>query len=640
MSKSLEEKENIKLVFAVVLAMPLILQMLSDIFGGAGFISLGILIVSATLLQLTISSYYIELLVGLRQGKVTVEGLTALATLSLFTASIILWVNNGVTSGAAFAAVNAIVIPISLLARNISGKIVSPLPKARDDEFMMPRDASLKQSNGFFEKVPISQIRQGDLIQVLGGEICPVDGAIISGTAMFTSVEINADPMPRFSTKGDNIFAGAECFGEGVVVRAIKGGYDSKLTDACSYARMVSRFDQTSRLVDKYLTPLALTALIGSFLIGLMWLGLEGGQQGAIVGLATLGLSITAGFGLISSLPQFFGVEYLKTRGVLIHKADIVETARKINHVYVSPIDMFLMRSPRLGSFHTEQSEEEMLSIVYGMLKSIKHPLLQPIQLACEFRSIRPASLRKVFFDAARGISGEYEGRLMLFGNPALLSTYGVGYHKFGKQVSEMEALGEMVFWLAEAKPDKECLAIFSFHPTVRSTANDAVERIIEDGINVDMLSQFSKDRHFKYLKDIKFSSILPVTNSIQIYNNVIQAQAVDDVVAVCAMSPMDLPAAQAADITIMSATGPSMLMSYATITLSSSDPTRLASALIVTKAMGNKISSNLKIALGFTALVLVLGTFNFLTPVIGNLLALASVGVIGFNSYMVKSVK
>ena len=638
MSDSVEEKEKFRLVIAVVLAMPLFLQMLSDLAGGLGFISLGILIVSATLLQLTISSFYYELVMGLRHGKVTVEGLIAVATLSLWAASIIMWIEHGVEGGAAFTAVNAIAIPAALYGRIISRKILSPLPKGRDDEFMMPRDARLKQANGVFEKVPLGNIRQGDLIQIMAGEICPVDGAIVEGSGIFTSVEINADPMPRYRSRGDNILAGSECYGSTIVVKAIRGGYESRLTDACSYARMASRFEQTSKLVDKFLTPLAISSLIASFFIGLAWLGLEGTMHGAMVGLATLGLSITAGFGLVSSLPQFLGAEYLRTRGVLIHQPDIVETARKLDHLYTSPVDMFLMRKAKMGSFHTDGDEEEVLSIVYGMLKSINHPLLHPVKLACDFRAIKPAKLRKVFFDPARGISGEYDERTILFGNPALLSSNGVGYHKFAEQVQEMEGRGESVYWLAEASPERDCLAILSFHPTIRSTANDAVDRIKKEDISVDLLTLFAGERHLKDLQGVNFSSLIPATNSIQIYNSVVQAQAADEVVAVAAMSPMDLPAAQAADMTIMSATGPSMLMSYATITLSNSDPERMASAVIVSKAMGEKIARNVKIALGFAVLAIFMGAFNFLTPVVTSIFAIASVSIIAANSYAVKA--
>lgn len=640
MSDSLEDKEKFRLVLAVVLAMPIILQMFADLLGGSSFISLGILIVASTLLQLTISSFYYELYRGLRELKLNTEGLIAIASISIWAASIILWIENGAEVGAGFAAVNAITIPVALYGRIISRKIISALPKGRDDEFMMPRDARLKQSNGVFEKVPLSQIRQGDLIKILPGEICPVDGALVEGAAMFTSFEINANPMSRFVAKGDNILAGSECFGEAVVVKAIRGGYESRLTDACSYARMASRFEKTHRLIDRYLNPLGITSIIISFFIGLAWLGIEGPAYGAMVGLATLGLSITAGFGLISSLPQFFGAEYLRTKGVLIHQADIVETARKINHLYVSPVDMFLMRNAKMGSFHTEGDEVEALSIVYGMLKQLNHPFLKPIQLACEFRAIKPAKLRKVFFDATRGITAEFNDRLMLFGNPALLSTNGVGYHKFGQQVKEMEGKGETVYWLAEAIPEKECLAIISFHPTLRASANDAVNRIKKEGISVDLLTQFAGERHLKNLQSIDFSSVVPATNSIQIYNSVVQAQVTDEVVAVSAMSSMDLPAVQAADMTIMSTTGPSMLLSYATITISNPDPDRMATAVIITKSMGEKINRNMKIALSLTVLALGAGAFNLLTPVIANIMAIASVGLIAGNSYLVKPSK
>ena len=635
-----DDKEKLRLVVAVVLATPLLMQMLYDMVGGGGFISMGILIVCATLLQLTISGFYYELFISLKKLKFSTEGLIAIATTALWGASTILWVENGVEVGAAYAGVNAVTIPIALYGRIIAEKIVSPLPKGRDDEFMMPRDASFKRPNGVFEKVPLAQIRQGDIIQVMQGEVCPVDCAIIEGSALFTCVELNADPMPHYRAKGDNVLAGEECFGGTVVVRAIRGGYESRLTDACSYARMESRYEQTSRFLDSFINPMALTIVIASLIVSLVWMGIDGTMNGLVLGLATLGLGVSAGFGLVSALPQFFGAEYLRTKGVLIHQADIVETARKINHLYTSPVDMFIMHNPKVASVHTDIDEDHVLALIYGMFKSLDHPLLLAVRLACELRGVKPAKLRKVFFDPSRGITAEYEGQQILLGNPALLSANGVGYYKFKTQVREMEGRGESVLWLAEGKPENECIGVISFMPILRSSANDAVERIKEQDISVDLLSQFTGSKHLNQLVGVKFSSVVEGKNSIQIYNSVVQAQVAKEKVAVAAFSPLDLPAAQAADLTIMSSTGPSMLMSYAAITLSNPDPERLASAMIVTKTIGDKVVRNITISVGFSALALILGLFNFLSPMVAAVITIASVALIVTNSYLIKNVQ
>jgi len=57
-----------------------------------------------------------------------------------------------------------------------------------------------------------------------------------------------------------------------------------------------------------------------------------------------------------------------------------------------------------------------------------------------------------------------------------------------------------------------------------------------------------------------------------------------------------------------------------------------MASAVIVSKAMGDKIARNVKFALGFAILGVVAGAFNFLTPSITNILAIASVSIIAAN--------
>jgi len=634
------DKIKLSLIAAAVAGAPLILQMVGDLVFAPPFIALGLLIISATILQLVVAGFYAEVLNAIKTLRPNFESLIVISTTSLWAASLLLWYRDGIEAGAAYAGINALAIPAALYGKFAAGHVLSAVPQASGDSDIVPRDARLKQYRSSGEKVPIRDVKLGDTVEVLAGERAPVDGIVVEGMAEFIGGEVTGDPMPRHKGRGERVLAGEMCFGGKVTIQAFKPGLESMINDAASYGRLHSRYQQTSRLIDRVLTPMFWTVFAVAVTGGVIIAGFTNAMNGLINGLAIMGMGVPAGFGLASSLPQYFASALLREKGVRLHQPDVLETARKLDYVYASPVDLFIMRVPRFSQVVSDESQDEVMAFAWGLAKKCAHPMEPALRLACESMGVQAKEMKKVFYDPGRGIRGEYDERTILFGNPAQLSANGVSYRLYDERARQMETPGKMLYWIAESYPRKTCLGILSFATVIRSSAIDAAKEIHDAGLTLDLLSPFNSAPHVRLLASVPFDTLVEASTPILAYNSVIQTQTAKKCVAVAAISPLDLPAAQAADVTIMSTTGAPMLLSYASITMDHADPLRLAFTVVTAQKAGRLIKRGLQISGGFAAAACLVGFVGGLTPVVASVMALASLGLVGLNAWRLKAQK
>ena len=100
--------------------------------------------------------------------------------------------------------------------------------------------------------MPATDVRAGDHLSVLAGEIVPVDCTLLSERAVLDEAALTGEPLPALHTSGDEIRSGASVVGESMEVVALRAAASS------TYARIVHLVEQaeadrprTARLADR-----------------------------------------------------------------------------------------------------------------------------------------------------------------------------------------------------------------------------------------------------------------------------------------------------------------------------------------------------------------------------------------------------
>ncbi len=92
----------------------------------------------------------------------------------------------------------------------------------------MPTEARVvKDGQKYF--IPIENIEKGDIIELKAGERVPVDGKLVSGSAMFDESSITGESEPIFKKVGDEVLSGVICTDSIIRFKAIRKSDESML---------------------------------------------------------------------------------------------------------------------------------------------------------------------------------------------------------------------------------------------------------------------------------------------------------------------------------------------------------------------------------------------------------------------------
>ena len=121
--------------------------------------------------------------------------------------------------------------------------------------------------NGKEEMIAAEEIKQGDTLRVLPGEIIPVDGIIINGETSVDQSIMTGESLPVDKVQGDEVFCGTINRFGAIDITATKVGQDSSLQ---KLIRLVQDAENKkapmARIADKaasWLVPVALLIAVG-----------------------------------------------------------------------------------------------------------------------------------------------------------------------------------------------------------------------------------------------------------------------------------------------------------------------------------------------------------------------------------------
>ena len=92
-----------------------------------------------------------------------------------------------------------------------------------------PKEAQVKQG-GVLKRVPLSELKAGDVIVVKPGERIPIDGSVIKGDSSVNESPITGESLPVDKSSGSQIFAGSFNGPGALEIRMEKGAEDSTLS--------------------------------------------------------------------------------------------------------------------------------------------------------------------------------------------------------------------------------------------------------------------------------------------------------------------------------------------------------------------------------------------------------------------------
>ncbi len=344
------------------------------------------------------------------------------------------------------------------------------------------------------EEIPLSALRDGDLVLVRPGARVPADGVVKSGESMADESMITGESRP-VKRDGDRVVAGT-VNGAGSLRVQVTGTGEG--TTLARIMRLVETA-QTSRsraqaLADRAALLLTIVAVASAIVTAVVWLALR--APGAVVVervVTVLVIACPHALGLAIPLVIAISTTVGARSGLLIRERRGLEDARQLDVVVFDKTGTLTLGEHRVVGIRTVSgtSEEDALRVAAAVERDSEHSIARAVVRSAEERGLQVPAATSFQAIAGQGVRASVEGREWMVGGPNLLLRLGVTLPPQLKTFSEEVATrGQAVVFLVV---DGHVVAALAVADATRPESREAVARLKAMSIHVAMLTGDSR---------------------------------------------------------------------------------------------------------------------------------------------------
>ena len=515
-------------------------------------------------------------------------------------------------------------------------------------------------------KLPIDQIKVGDLIRVRPGEKIPVDGAIIEGESAIDESMVTGESMPVGKHKGDTVIGATMNKSGSFVYKATKVGKETMLSQIIKLVEEAqgskAPIQRLADIISSYFVPIVIMLAISTF-VGWYVFGSAGGLVLAMLNsIAVLIIACPCAMGLATPTAIMVGTGIGAEHGVLIKDAESLETAHKVKTIVFDKTGTLTKGKPEvtnlvilnevkdlddevvvkkqknatLDSSVVSLPQNDLLRIVASVEKNSEHPLGEAIVKKTEEEKL---SLRKVegFRSiTGKGVEGIVNGKKVYVGKT-------LDSHPTGVQAQKLLNQGKTVVYVYV---DEKLVGLIAIADTIKESAKEAVQILRDLGIEIFMITGDNKQtaeaigKQLGIKKENVLTEVLPEEKEKKVKELKSKIQDLKSKIAFVGDGINDAPALAAADVGIAMGSGTDVAIDAAGITLVNKNLMSVVSTIQLSKQTMKTIKFNLFWAFAYNIVLIPVAMMGWISPILASgAMAISSISVVT-NSLFLKKAK
>ena len=522
---------------------------------------------------------------------------------------------------------------LELRARDKTGSAIKALLG------LAPKTARLVHDDGREEDVPLDHIQKGNILRVRPGEKIPVDGIVIEGQSSVDESMVTGESIPVEKNEGDTV-VGATVNGTGsILMKVERVGTETLLSQIVQMVNEAQRSRAPiQNLADKvasYFVPAVVGISILTFIIWGIW-GPEPRFAFAMINMvAVLIIACPCALGLATPMSIMVGTGKGATVGVLIKKADVLESMEKVDTLVVDKTGTLTEGKPKVVSIQTidSVSEDELIKWTASIENASEHPLAEAIIAKAKENDLNIDSCSDFNSYTGKGVEGTVNGKKIYIGNLAWMKELNMDFGRFETNAEKMQEEGATVMFVAiDANP----AGIIGVADPIKETTLSALKELKKAGLKIVMLTGDNQKTAHAVAKKLGIDHV--EANVLPDQKNEIIKKLKDEgrIVAMAGDGINDAPALVQADVGIAMGTGTDVAMESADMTLIKGDLWGIVRGRQLSKATMKNIRQNLFWAFAYNALGVPLAA-GVLYPYFGLLLSpMIAAAAMSFSSVTV----
>ena len=488
-----------------------------------------------------------------------------------------------------------------------------------------PDTANLEGENGEIEEVDPEDVPVGAVIVVKPGERVPLDGEVLEGTSALDTAALTGESVPRDVAPGDAVISG--CVNQSGVLRV-------RVTKPCEESTVSKILDLVENASEKkassenfitrfarYYTPCVVIAATALFLLPTIALLVipTASQPGFLAGTgwtdwlhrALIFLVISCPCALVISVPLSFfgGIGGASKCGILVKGSNYLEALAKTETVIFDKTGTLTKGTFSVTAVHPEEGFTQEQVLEYAALAEhwSDHPISLSLKAACkaELDASRVADVEEI---AGHGVCAKVDGKTVCVGNSRLMERQNVNW-------LPCELPGTIVHVTVDG--------FYAGHIVISDLPKEDAKAAIADlktsGVKKTVMLTGDAEAVAKNVAaelgvDEYHAELLPA-DKVEWTEKILSAKTAGAKVAFVGDGINDAPVLSRVDIGIaMGALGSDAAIEAADIVLMDDKPSKIATAMRISRKTLRIVNQNIWFALGVKFAVLVLGAFGVAT--------------------------
>jgi P-type Cu2+ transporter len=489
----------------------------------------------------------------------------------------------------------ATLITVMVLGHWLEMKAIFQARGALDALAALLPDSAERVTDSSVEKIPLADLRSGDVVLVRPGSRVPADGTVIEGTADVDESMITGESRPVSKVPDSAVVAGTVAAGGSLRVQVTAVGEQTALSGIMRLvAAAQASGSRAQALADRAAALLFYVALASGILTLVYW-WLTGDKEHALIRTATvLVIACPHALGLAIPLVIAISTSLGAKNGLLVKDRLALERARDLDVVIFDKTGTLTKGSPALSGVAavTGIGDDDLLGLASGVEADSEHPIAKAIVSGASRRGIQPRPTTNFEALPGRGARAVVDGQSVAVGGPRMVAdAKAIATPELNKAVNGWSSEGKTVLYVIR---QNSVIGALSVEDEIRPESAEAIQALHELGIRVAMITGDSQAVADSVATRLSIDEVAAQVFPADKASAVERFQAGGKKVAMVGDGVNDAPALATADVGIAIGAGTDVAVESAGIVLVRSDPRDVVRAIELSRATYRKMVQNL----------------------------------------------
>jgi len=311
-----------------------------------------------------------------------------------------------------FLDTGAFIISFILIGKSVEEKVIGDaVQSSKNLKNKLPSSLIVERDKEKIE-VPTSETAEGDVFEVLAGEIIPLDGILYEGSASVDESLITGESIPVTRFVGDKLLGGSINLNSVIKIKVDNSFNESayniieQLINAAQLTK--PKIQKTLDKITQFFVPfvLILSALTFIFRYIVTDLGLIQSLENAI---SVVVIACPCALGLATPIVLYRTAAESKRKGFVFKDFDALQKLTKINTLIfdkTGTLSSGIFVIEKIVSLNSQLSSDDVLQFVASLEKNSQHPIARSLVYSAELKNLNFLESKNVTEQSGVGIEG------------------------------------------------------------------------------------------------------------------------------------------------------------------------------------------------------------------------------------------